>query len=66
MDLVQFLVRAFVYVACFGIAFWALGALNYEKYLKQGRTAQAQVLYFMAAMALGYLCGSFLLAITLR
>ncbi|HCK87890.1 MAG TPA: DUF1146 domain-containing protein [Erysipelotrichaceae bacterium] len=66
MSLSDFLVSALVYVACFGFAFWAMGALNYEKYLKQGHTAQAQVLYFMAAMALGYLCGSFLLAIVYR
>ncbi|MCR4949873.1 MAG: DUF1146 family protein [Solobacterium sp.] len=66
MDLTTFLVNAFVYVGCFAAAFWALGAVQYEKMLKPGHTAQAQVLYFMMAMALGYLCGSFLLAIVYR
>ena len=58
----EFLVKALVYVACFGVSLYALSALNYEKALKANHVTQAQVLYFLLAMALAYLVGSFLLS----
>ena len=61
MQLSSFLVKAIVYVVSFGISLYALGAIDYEKALKAGHVREAQILYFLLAMALGYLVGSFLL-----
>jgi uncharacterized integral membrane protein (TIGR02327 family) len=45
----------------FFIAMFGLTALNYEKALRQGKVAQAQVLYIACSMALGYLIAQFLI-----
>ena len=65
-ELVNFIVKAMVYVACFGFSLYGMRALDYEKLLKKNHVAQAQVLYFLLAMALAYLVGSFLLAFLYR
>lgn len=58
-----FLIRAGIYVLCFLVCFWAMSALDYERFLKKGHVSQAQVLYWLCAMALAYLAGSFLLSL---
>ena len=40
---------------------FGLTALNFEKALRQGKVAQAQVLYIACSMALGYLIAQFLI-----
>ena len=59
--MVSFLIRAFVYIACFAASWFGMSAVNYEKFLKKGHVKEAQVLYFMIVAAMAYLAGSFIL-----
>lgn len=61
MSTAQLLIREVTYILCFILSMQAMQALNFEKFLKQGHVRQAQVLYFMLAMALAYLAGSFVI-----
>ncbi len=63
---IAFLVRVLVLVSCFSLSFWALSALNFEKGLRANHVRQAQVLYWLTAMALGYLSAQFVLALIYR
>lgn len=60
--MLTFLIRAFVYLACFAAAWYGLSAVNYEKFLRQGHVTEAQILYFMLAAGIAYLAGSFVLS----
>ena len=66
MDLVRFIASTAVYLAFFLVSWYALGALDYEKYLKQGHVRQAQILYVLLVCALAYLAGSFFLSFLYR
>lgn len=52
----------FSFVACL----YALSAVDFNKFLKKNRPAQAQALYLILAMALAYLLGRFILSITYK
>ncbi|MCI5773616.1 MAG: DUF1146 family protein [Erysipelotrichaceae bacterium] len=52
-----------IYVLSFSFAMYALQSVNYEKFIRSGKVTQAQFLYILLAMALGYLVAQFLLAI---
>ncbi|WP_163655026.1 DUF1146 family protein [Listeria sp. PSOL-1] len=43
------------------ITFWALQALNYEKFLKKNKVMQARLLFAILAVVIGYLLSSFFL-----
>lgn len=62
MELFRFLARAAVYLVCFLLSWYAMGALDYEKLLKQGHVRQAQVLYVLMVIGLAWLAGSFILS----
>ncbi|MBQ1326311.1 MAG: DUF1146 domain-containing protein [Solobacterium sp.] len=66
MGLTQFLLRAAVYAVCFCASFYSMGALDYEKCLRQNHVYQARLLYVLLAMALGYLSGSFIISFIYR
>ncbi len=66
MGLTTFYLRALVYALCFGASFYAMGALDFEKCLRQNHVYQARLLYMLCAMALGYLTGSFVLSFIYR
>lgn len=66
MNIVSFLIRAGIYLLAFVVTWYAMDAVDYEKILKKGHVAQAQVLYFLIVMALSYLAGSFILAFLYR
>jgi uncharacterized membrane protein YwzB len=57
----QYIYKLVIYFCCFGVAMYALGALNYEKFLRVGRTVQAQVLFIVLAMCIALLMGDFLI-----
>lgn len=59
----SFLVRACIYIAMFGVCWYALGAWDYAKTLKQNHVFQAQLLYFLLCAALAYGSGSFVLSL---
>ena len=45
---------------CFAISFWALDALDFQRFLKKGRVAKAQVLYWILAASLGWMLAEFI------
>ena len=66
MALVRFIVNSAVYLVFFLVSWYAMGALDYEKCLKQGHVRQAQILYVLLVCALAYLAGSFFLSFLYR
>lgn len=52
-----------VYVIAFALAMFALSSLNFEKLIKKNKVVEAQLLYILLAMALGYLVANFIQAI---
>lgn len=59
----RFYLRIFIYFLCFGLSLWGLSALDFNRFLKKNKVAQAQVLYIILGFALAYLMGEFLMAI---
>ena len=62
----EFWVRVSVHLVCFGLALYAMQALNYEKLLRKGHVMQAQVLYILCAMALALLAAQFLMNLVFK
>lgn len=61
--MIDFYIRVFIYFLCFILSLYALNALDFNRFVKQGRTLQAQILYFIIACCLAYLMGNFLMAV---
>ncbi|MBQ6492471.1 MAG: DUF1146 domain-containing protein [Erysipelotrichaceae bacterium] len=59
----EFYLRVFVYFFCFLIVLFGMNALDFNRFLRQGKVMQAQVLYFVIACALAYLTGSFFMSV---
>ena len=59
----DFYLKVFIYFVSFLIALFGLDALDFNRFLKKGRVAQAYVLYFVLAASLSYLLGNFLMSI---
>ena len=59
-----FIIRVVLHVVCFMVSFYALQALDFNRFLKQGHVTQAQLLMLILAMGLGYLMAQFLISLT--
>ena len=59
----SFIYRAIIYLVSFFISLYALNALDFNRFIKKGRTSEAQILYFLIAMSLAYLVGSMLISL---
>lgn len=59
----SFWYKVAVYLMCFIGSLYGLSALDFNRFIKQGKIAQANILYMMLAMALAYLVGNLLLNI---
>lgn len=59
----KFFVRVVVYIICFIFSLFGLSALDFNRFVKNGKVAQAWILYFIIAFSLAYLFGSFIMAI---
>lgn len=51
-----------IYLICIGLSFQAVKALQFEKFLRKGRTFESQILLIFTAIALGYLVASFVIS----
>lgn len=60
----RFYIRCAVYFVCFVFSLFGLSALDYNRFLKKGKVAQANILYILIAMIMAYLTGEFLMAIS--
>ena len=61
--MLRFWLKVLVYIVCFIFSFFGLSGLDFNRFLKQGKTAQGFILYFLICFALAYLVGNFLMGI---
>ena len=59
----KFYLRVSVYIICFVFTLFGLASLDFNRFIKKGKVAQAWILYFIIALSLAYLSGSFLMSI---
>lgn len=59
------IVKLAVYLLCFLVSLFALSGVRFERFVNVRQPMKAQVLLLVLAMALAYLCGSFLLELTI-
>jgi len=59
----DFYLRVLIYLVCFIISIYSLSAIDFNRFLKQGKVASAQILYLVLACCLAYLLGNFLMAV---
>ena len=64
--MIDFYLRVIIYLICFMLSLYGLSALDFSRFLKQGKVLPAQVLYYILACSLAYLLGNFLMAIIYR
>ena len=64
--MIDFYARAAVYFLCFLIVLYGMSALDFNRFIRQGKAAQAQILYFVISCALAYLMGNFLMSLIYR
>ena len=61
--MIEFYQRLIIYFVCFVLALFGLNALDFNRFIKQGKVSQAYVLYFMLAGCMAYLFGQFLMSL---
>lgn len=61
--MIDIVIRIVLHIISFGVSWYALNGLDWSRFIKQGRTMQAQLLLIVLSMALGYLLAQFMLAI---
>ena len=64
--MLDFYLKLGIYFISFVLSMFSLGALDFNRFIKQNKATQAQALYFILACALAYLFGSFIIAIVYR
>ena len=58
----EFYIRVAVFIFSFLLSLYGLNALDFNRFIRQGKVMQGQVLYFILAASLSYLLGSFLMS----
>ncbi|MBR4483835.1 MAG: DUF1146 domain-containing protein [Erysipelotrichaceae bacterium] len=58
----EFYIRVAVFFFSFLLSLYGLNALDFNRFIRQGKVMQGQVLYFILAASLSYLLGSFLMS----
>lgn len=61
--MIKFYIRVVVYLLSFAVSLYALHGVDFNRFIKKGRIAQAQTLYIIVAMMMGYLLGSFFISV---
>lgn len=64
--MIDFYLRVGIYLFCFILSIYSLNALDFNRFIKQGRTVQGQMLFFILACVLAYLLANFFMAIIYR
>ena len=64
--MVAYIYRCALYLGCFAVVFWAMMGLDFEKMIRKGRTAQAQMILVVVSMAVAYLVAQFLMGLLYR
>ena len=63
MDGLNNITRIIIHFLSFAVAMMALGAIDFNRFLKQNRVWQSQLLYISLAMMLGFGIAQFLIQI---
>ncbi len=63
--MVYAIVKLAIYLICFLAALFALSGVQFDRFVNVRQPMKAQLLFLILAMALAYLCGSFLLELTI-
>lgn len=66
MSLISYFLKVIIYLFSFSMSFYAMSAINFEKWIKPNHIRQAQLLYLMCVFALAYLFAEFILAFAYR
>lgn len=61
--MIDFYIKVIIYFVCFILAMFSLNAIDFNRFIKQGRILQTYVLYFILACSLAYLFGQFLMSV---
>lgn len=61
--MLKFYLKVIVYLFSFVLTLIGLNAFDFNRFIKKGQIVKAWILYFIIAMSLAYLFGSFLMAI---
>ena len=61
--MLKFYLRVGIYFVCFFISMYGLSALDFNRFVKQGKTTQSEVLYLVLSMVLAYLLGQFVMSV---
>lgn len=61
--MLRFWLKVLVYLVCFVASLFGLNALDFNRFIKQGKVAQGIILYYLISFALAYLVGNFLMGI---
>lgn len=64
--MIDFYIKVGIYFISFILSLFGLNAIDFNRFVKQGKITQAQVLYFVLACSLAYLLGSFIMSIMYR
>lgn len=62
----DFYLRIGIYFLSFLLVLYGMSGFDFNRFLKQGKIAQGQVLYFVLCCIMTYLLGSFLMAMMYR
>lgn len=61
--MLRFYLKIIVYLVSYIACMYGLSALDFNRFLKQGKPAAAQILYILISLAMAYLVGNFLMGI---
>ena len=64
--MIEFYIRVAIYFCCFLMALFGMSGLDFNRFIRQGKVVQAQVLYFVICCVLSYLMGNFVMALIYR
>lgn len=59
----KFVIRVIIYILCFILVMFGLSSIDFNRFLKKNKVAEARTLYLILAAIITYLLGSFLMDI---
>ena len=63
--MVASVIQYFVYFACFGLSFYAISSIQFEKVCSVKNPKKVQILMFLSSLALAYITSQAILQLTI-
>ena len=60
--MLRFILKIVIYLLSFVLSLYGLSALDFNRFVKKGKIAQAQTLFILIAMIMAYLLGGFIMS----